>query len=272
MFSEPSQPLHPSDAVLSKARLLPYFLEDAEKPACVLVLPGGGYGNVSHQEGPPIAGWFNSMGIAAAVLEYTVNRETAPEPELYPQPQQQALYAMRYLRANADALNIDANRIGVIGFSAGGHLCACVTNGFDRAAWLLDPDGTLGKTSARPDASILCYAVLSGGEFGHQGSYKNLLGPDVALPGDPEAMSWEKHVHPQCPPTFLWHTATDAAVPVENSYLMAMALRANNTPHELHVFPEGNHGLGLVTIGERRQPGVGQWRSLAENWLMRLGF
>jgi acetyl esterase/lipase len=271
MFNEPSQPLHANHPVLSKARLSPYFLEDAVKPACMLVIPGGGYGNISHQEGPPVAGWFNSMGIAAVVLEYTVNRVTAPEPELYPQPQQQALYAMRYLRANAEALNIDPARIGVIGFSAGGHLCACVSQGFDREDWLLDPDHTLGGISARPDASILCYAVLSGGA-GHIGSYFNLLGKDINVPKDTEFLSWEKHVNPNSPPTFLWHTAADDCVPVENSYLMAMALRANGTPHELHVFPDGKHGLGLVSIGDRRQPGANQWRTLAENWLMRLGF
>lgn len=271
MFNEPSQALHPTDAVLSKARFYPYFLEDAEKPACMLVLPGGGYSNVSHQEGPPVAAWFNSMGIAAAVLEYTVNRVDEPEPELYPQPQQQALYAMRYLRANADELNIDPNRIGVIGFSAGGHLCACTSQGFDRADWLLDPDGTLGDTSARPDASILSYAVLSASDFMHVGSFKNLFGPDVTKE-QAETLGWEKHINPNSPPTFLWHTAADAGVPVENTYLMAMGLQANGTPHEVHVFPEGAHGLGLVSIGDRRQPGADQWRALAENWLMRLGF
>jgi acetyl esterase/lipase len=267
MFKQPSQPLHPTDPVLSQARLYPSFLEDGERFACILVLPGGGYGHVSHQEGPPVAGWLNSLGISAAVLEYTVSAGDA----IYPQPQQQALYAMRWLQANAEALNIDPKRIGVIGFSAGGHLAACLSQGFDRTDWLLDPDGTLAHTSARPDASILSYPVISSGSFGHQGSFDNLLGKESDS-AQREALSWEKHAHPKSPPTFLWHTAEDAAVPVENSYLMAMALQQNQTPHELHVFPKGEHGLGLCSIDFRRNAGAAQWRALAKRWLLELGF
>lgn len=267
MFKEPSQPLHPTDPVLSEARLYPYLLEDGEDFACVLVLPGGGYGMVSHQEGPPVAGWLNSMGISAVVLEYTTSNGEA----IYPKPQQQALYAMRWLRANAKDHNIDPNRIGVIGFSAGGHLAACVSQGFDRDEWLLDPDGNFGNTSARPDASILSYAVISEGELGHQGSFKNLLGSEADASAR-KAISWELQAHPQSPPTFLWHTAEDASVPVENSYMMAMALQANKTPHELHVFPAGEHGLGLCSIDFRRQASTAQWRALAERWLLDIGF
>lgn len=267
MFNEPSQLLHPSDPVLSQARLYPSFLEDGENFACMLVLPGGGYEHVSHQEGPPVAGWLNSLGISAAVLEYTVSDGDA----IYPQPQQQALYALRWLRAKAKRLNIDPNRIGVIGFSAGGHLAGCLSQGFDHADWLLDPDDALGNTSARPDASILSYPVISSGDIGHQGSFDNLLGKGSSAI-EREALSWEKHAHPQSPPTFLWHTAEDAAVPVENSYLMAMALQQNQTPHELHVFPKGEHGLGLCSIDFRRQAGAAQWRPLAQRWLLELGF
>ncbi len=267
MFNEPSQLLHPSDPVLSQARLYPSFLEDGENFACMLVLAGGGYEHVSHQEGPPVAGWLNSLGISAAVLEYTVSDGDA----IYPQPQQQALYALRWLRANAKRLNIDPNRIGVIGFSAGGHLAACLSQGFDHADWLLDPDDALRNTSARPDASILSYPVISSGDIGHQGSFDNLLGKGSRAI-EREVLSWEKHAHPKSPPTFLWHTAEDAAVPVENSYLMAMALQQNKTPHELHVFPQGEHGLGLCSIYFRRQAGAAQWRALAQRWLLELGF
>jgi acetyl esterase/lipase len=140
------------------------------------------------------------------------------------------------------ALNIDPNRIGVIGFSAGGHLAACLSQGFNRSEWLLDPDHSLANISARPDASILSYPVISAGPLGHQRSFDNLLGKGSSAI-ERETLSGEKHAHPQSPPTFLWHTAEDAAVPVENSYLMAMALQQNNTPHELHVFPKGEHRL-----------------------------
>ena len=265
MFKEPSEPLHPTDPILSQARLYPSYLEDGENFACMLVLPGGGYGMVSHQEGPPIAGWLNSLGISAVVLEYTVGST------IYPQPQQQAIYAMRSIREHAASNNIDPNRIGVIGFSAGGHLAACVSQGFDRKEWLLDPDNTLGSISARPDASILAYPVISSGPNANTGSFDNLLGAD-ASEATRAQVSWEQHAHPQSPPTFLWHTADDDCVPVENSYLLAMALQKNKTPHELHVFPEGNHGLGLASIDDRRHATVTQWRSLAEKWLLNLGF
>jgi acetyl esterase/lipase len=265
MFSEPSHPLHTTDFLLSKANLYPYLLEDAVRPGCVLVLPGGGYGGVSHQEGPPVAGWLNSMGVAAVVLEYTVGQG------VYPAPQQQALYAVRYLRAHAEALNIDPDKIGVIGFSAGGHLAACVANGFDRPEWLLDPDGCLEGTSARPDAAILAYPVISSGPFAHVGSFDNLLGVD-ATPEQRAEFSWEHHVHADAPPHFLWHTASDMGVPPENSYLMAMGLSAAKIPHELHVYPEGAHWLGLCSIGGRRQGSAVQWKAQAETWLLARGF
>jgi len=270
MFKEPSQPLHETDPALSSARLYPYFLEDGEDFACVLVLPGGGYSNVSHQEGPPVAAWLNSMGISAAVLEYSVSSNEGLG--TYPKPQQQALYAMRWLRANAAELNINPNKIGVIGFSAGGHLAACVSHGFDRSEWLLDPDACLENVSARPDASILCYAVLSSFSiYMHRGSMENLFGEQVA-PDIQKTVCWEDHVHPEAPPTFLWHTAEDNCVPVENSYQMGIALQKANIAHELHVFPKGNHGLGLVSIGDRRQGSAEQWRPLAELWFRELGF
>ncbi len=265
MFKEPSEPLHPNDPILSKARIYPSYLEDGDNFACVLVLPGGGYHMVSHQEGPPVAGWLNSIGISAVVLEYTVGEK------IYPLPQQQALYALRSIRANAAQNKIDPNRIGVIGFSAGGHLAACVSQGFDREAWHLDPDRTLGELSGRPDAAMLCYPVIQSGETGHSGSFDNLFGQDAGTEVRAQ-VSWEQQAHPQSPPTFLWHTAEDATVPVENSYAMALALQKNKTPHELHVFPTGNHGLGLCSIDTRRQDSAGQWRGLAERWLLNLGF
>jgi acetyl esterase/lipase len=262
---ESSELLHPDEPTLSKARLYNSYLEDGENNACMLVIPGGGYHMISHHEGPPVAGWLNSIGISAVVLEYTVGEN------IFPSPQQQAIYALRSIRANAARHKIDANRIGVIGFSAGGHLAASISNGFDREDWLLDPDHTLGDLSARPDASILCYPVISSGAKGHAGSFNNLFGTDASDEIRAQ-VSWERQAHPLSPATFLWHAAEDTAVPVENSYLMAMALQKNKTPHELHVFPKGNHGLGLCTIGNRRHECATQWRGLAEHWLHKIGF
>ncbi|MFP4259456.1 MAG: alpha/beta hydrolase [Opitutales bacterium] len=235
-----------------------------------LCFPGGGYAHVSHQEGPPVAGWLNSMGISAAVLEYSVSTEEGPG--VYPRPQQQALYAMRWLRACASDLKINPKKIGVIGFSAGGHLAACLSHGFDRGEWLLDPDELFGGLSGRPDASILAYAVISASSpHSHRGSMENLLGEQVGTEVQ-ETLSWENQVHPEASPAFLWHTAEDSSVPVENTYQMAIALQAANIPHELHVFPKGGHGIGLGTIHARRQGSAEQWRSLAERWLRELGF
>lgn len=265
MFKEPSQLLHNNHPVLSQARLYPFILEDAVNSACVLVLPGGGYGGVSHQEGPPVAAWLNSMGISAVVLEYTVGQK------IYPVPQQQAIYAMRYLRKNANELNIDGSRIGVIGFSAGGHLAACVSHGFDRNEWFIDPDKCLEGISARPDLSILCYPVLSSGKFAHVGSFHNLLGKESS-PEEQAQLSWEHHVHENAPPHYIWHTAEDSGVPVENAYLLAMSLQAKKIEHEIHVYPKGGHGLGLVSIGNRREGRAVNWKNQAESWLLSLGF
>ncbi len=270
MFKEFSQPLHPTDSILSSANLYPYFLEDGNDFACMLVIPGGGYSHVSHQEGPPVAGWLNSLGISAVVLEYSVSSNEGPG--TYPRPQQQALYAMRWLRANATALNINPNKIGVIGFSAGGHLAACVSHGFDRDDWLLDPDACLDGVSARPDASILAYSVLSASSLHmHRGSMQNLFGAHLDTDIQ-KSVCWENNVHPHGPATFLWHTAEDTVVPVENSYQMGIALQKEKIPHELHVFPKGAHGIGLGTIDTRRQGSAEQWRFLAERWLRELEF
>lgn len=270
MFKETSQPLHKTNPALATARLYPYLLEDGDNFACVLVIPGGGYAHCSHQEGPPVAAWFNSMGISAVVLEYSVSNDEGAD--TYPKPQQQALYAMRWLRANATQLNINPSKIGVIGFSAGGHLAACVSNGFDREEWLLDPDGCLEGVSARPDAAILSYAVLSAGtEYAHRGSMENLLG-ERNNSQIQKQLCWEKNVHSNSPETFLWHTAEDNVVPVENSYQMGIALQKASISHELHVFPKGQHGIGLGSIHTRRQGSAEQWRPLAERWLRERGF
>lgn len=270
MFKEPSQPLHPTEPALSSARLYPYFLEDGEDFACVLVIPGGGFNEVSHQEGPPVAGWLNSIGISAAVLEYSVSSEEGPG--TYPKPQQQALYAMRWLRANAAELNINPNKIGVIGFSAGGNIAAGVSHGFERSEWLLDPDNCLETVSARPDASILAYGILSSFSlYKPRATMDNLLGKQANLELQ-RTLCWNDFVHPLAPPTFLWHTVEDATVPVENTYHMAIALQQSQIPHELHVFPKGAHGLGLATIDTRRQGSADQWRGLAERWLRELEF
>ena len=225
----------------------------------VVVCPGGGYGGRAAHEGEPIARMFNAAGIAAGVVSYRVS------PHRYPVPQMDAMRAIRLVRANAAAWNVIPNKVGILGFSAGGHLAASVA--------VLADHGDIGsadpvaRQSARPDAAILCYAVVSFGEWGHRGSQNNLLGP-LPAPGMVERMCTEKQVDAQTPPTFLWHTADDGAVPVQCSLLFAQALALHKVPFELHVFPQGRHGLGLATD----DPIVSQWPALCVKWLKKMGF
>ncbi|EDM28841.1 acetyl esterase family enzyme [Lentisphaera araneosa HTCC2155] len=246
-----------------RVTLTPFALESGEDFAAVLVLPGGGYGFCSEQEGDPVAAWFNSMGMSAFVLDYSV------EPCRYPQPLNDARRAMQYIRTHAKKFNIDPNRVGVIGFSAGGHLAASLCNLHDEANIELSDE--LEAVSARPDLCILSYPVISWGEFVHEGSRGNLLGEN---PGEAllDHTSMENAVKPSTPPTFLWHTAEDEPVPVENSYLYAMALQKNKVPHELHVYPDGEHGVGLGMIDYRRDAHYSQWRHSCEKWLLKNGF
>lgn len=152
-----------------------------------------------------------------------------------------------------------------MGFSAGGHLAATLATHFDSG----DPDSAdpVERFSCRPDAIVLGYAAVSFGRFRHHGSFQRLLGndPPEALVRD---LSCEEQVTPETPPAFIWQTADDASVPVENSLLFAMALRRHRVPFELHVFPSGRHGLGLA----RELPEVARWTELCRDWLLRQGF
>ncbi|HYE05307.1 MAG TPA: alpha/beta hydrolase [Planctomycetota bacterium] len=227
--------------------------------ACVVVCPGGGYAMRADHEGEPIARWLNTLGVAAAVLAYRV------APYRHPVPLWDAQRAIRAVRARAGAWKLDAKRIGILGFSAGGHLAASastLSTAGDAAA--TDP---VERESSRPDAAILCYPVITFGEHRHDGSLRNLLGqePDPAMQ---RALSLETRVTAATPPTFLWHTSDEDPVPVFNSLLYATALRTHRVPFALHVFPRGPHGLGLA----QGDATVGQWTTLAARWLTEIGF
>lgn len=218
----------------------------------VVVLPGGGYGNLAlDHEGRQIAEFFNRHGIAAFITRY----RHAPRYR-HPIPMQDAQRAIRYVRANAAKFGVRPDRIGVIGFSAGGHLAATVSTKF----------ATVEGVPSRPDFAILCYPVISFGEFAHQGSRKNLLGENPP-PELVRQMSAELHVSKQTPPTFLFHTDEDQAVPSENSLLYYQALRRNNVPAELHIYRLGRHGVGLA----QTHPQLSTWSTLLLNWLDGLG-
>ncbi|WP_309123830.1 alpha/beta hydrolase [Arthrobacter sp.] len=228
--------------------------EDTPRPA-ILVLPGGGYGQTSAHEGEPVAEWLAGLGVHAFVLRYRV------APHQHPAPLSDAKEAMLWIRGGEHGIAVDADRVGVLGFSAGGHLAATLSTDTPCG------DPHLDVTGAIPDLSVLCYPVVSFIDAVHQGSIDNLLG------GSPSSdllqrMSADLNVTSTTPPAFLWHTADDEPVPVENTFAYARALVRNNVPVEVHVFPHGAHGLGL---GEG-EAGPDEWTVLCGKWLNRHGW
>lgn len=244
--------------------LTPFPLaKGGENLPTIIVAPGGGYSFKAEHEGGPIAEWLNTLGIAAFVVDYRV------APHRHPAPLHDIQQAIRIVRANALAWGIDPNRIGVLGFSAGGHLASAAATLWDRGdAASDDPSScTVARTSSRPDVAVLCYPVISNQEMPHLGSAENLLGPDP----DPtlvQLLSTDQQVTAETPPCFLWHTADDDVVDVKHSLRFAMALRTHGVPFGLHVYPTGQHGLGLATD----DPTVRLWTTEAATFLHDLGF
>ena len=222
----------------------------------VLVLPGGGYGYTSPREADRVAYAFNQQGFQAAVLYYRV------APRRYPEPQQDALRAIRLLRAHAAEWRL-GSRLAVCGFSAGGHLAACC--GTIRKEIDADAGDDADRMETRPDALILGYPVISLTAFGHPGSSRNLTGQES------ETELWRRldlqnRVTAETPPSFLWHTATDQSVSRRNSLAFAEALWQAGVPAELHVFSRGPHGLSLAA----RYPEAAKWVELAGNFLRQV--
>jgi len=239
--------------------LEPYVLDAERARGAVLVCPGGGYGGRAPHEGAPIAKRLNQAGIHGFVAQYRVAPHRHPEPIL------DASRALRIIRHRAAEWRVRPDRIAILGFSAGGHLAGSAGVHADKECTKAGDE--LDVVSSRPDAMILCYPVISSQQFAHLGSFKNLLGPDA--PEDLRRfMSLELHVSESTPPTFLWHTAEDAGVPVGNSLLFASALSRYKVPFELHVYPKGRHGLGLAP----ELPHVATWAELACQWLLEMGW
>lgn len=227
----------------------------------VLVLPGGGYYVLAEHEGQGYAEWFASQGVTAYVLQYRLGSHGYRHPVML----NDAARALRTVRAWARRDGLDPDRIGIIGSSAGGHLAATLLTHFD--AGNASADDPVERESSRPDLGILCYPVISGTTFPHTGSFKNLLGdnPPAELV---RHLSNELHVTADTPPTFIWHTVEDAAVPVENSFLFASALRRAGVPFDLHVYEKGRHGLGLPNPKESVPP----WDIDLLHWLKQRRF
>lgn len=232
----------------------PYPLEvhpaagDGTRPA-VLVLPGGGYERLADHEGRDYAVWLSGLGLHAFVLSYPV------APARHPEPVTAARWALDHVRHGDHGLAVDPAAVGVIGSSARGHLAGSLCVGLG------------GPGSPRPDFAILCYPVISFLSEAHEGSAANLLGPDPS-PQARAAASLEGLVDAQVPPTFLWSTADDEAVPVGNTLRYAKALTEHGVPTELLVLPHGSHGLGLAPD----EPAVAGWSRLCEEWLQRGGW
>jgi acetyl esterase/lipase len=227
----------------------------------VLVCPGGGYRTLaSGHEGKDVAEWLNSLGVSAFVLQYRLGPRYH-----HPVPLQDAQRAIRLVRARAKDFGVDPGRLGILGFSAGGHLAATTGTHFDEGR--ADAADPIERMSARPDFMVLAYPVMSmTAPFSHKGSIENLLGPSPD-PGLAEDLSNEKRVSARTPPAFLFHTADDPGVPVENSLVFAQALHQAGVPVELHVFPKGKHGVGLAP----GDPVLSQWPGLCAAWLRAMG-
>ena len=239
--------------------LEPYLLETTAPVGAVVVFPGGGYGNRADHEGTPIADFYNSKGLHAFVVHYRVS------PNRHPAPLADATRALRIVRNNAAKWNVLVDKIAVCGFSAGGHLAGSTGVHFDLVK--TEADDLCGTVSARPDALILCYAVLSSKNFPHAGSFINLLGEGYS-DDMRDLMCLEEQVDKTTPPSFLWHTAEDSGVPAENSMQFCSALSKFDIPYELHIFSEGNHGLGLA----HQLPEVAVWADLSAVWLAKRGW
>jgi acetyl esterase/lipase len=242
---------------------LTIFLPEASKAVGtgVLVCPGGGYQMLAmEEEGYDPARWLNSLGIAAFVLKYRLGPRYH-----YPAETDDGLRAVRYVRANASSYGIQPERIGIWGFSAGGHLASFVGTHFDSGkAGAADPTD---RVSSRPDFMVLSYAVIALDTlYGHRGSLENLLGghPNPRLV---RYVSSELHVTRQTPPTFLFTTDADTTVPDENSILFYTAMRKNHVPGELHVFEPGAHGMGLASTDAT----LSLWPTLLANWFRTRG-
>ncbi|RVT79575.1 beta-galactosidase [Flavobacterium sufflavum] len=243
---------------VSEPTLIPFLVENkSSKNAAVIICPGGGYALLSiDKEGINVAKWFNSIGVSAFVLKYRLPSDDIMTDKTVG-PLQDAQEAIRTLRRNADIWNLDANKIGIMGFSAGGHLASTAsTHYLDK---VYDAKGDL---SARPDFSMLIYPVISMEKgITHNGSKESLLGK-MASDDLIAKYSNEKLVDEKTPPTFLVHATDDGAVPVENSINYYLALKKNKVPAEMHLYQNGGHGFGLGTKGTHTD-----WPKACEHWL-----
>lgn len=269
-----------TEGSLPETRLITYIQDHYEeinidKRPIVLICPGGGYSYTSVREGEALAMQFLAMGYHAAVLKYSC------APARYPVALTELATAVALIREHAGEWHVDSDAVIVLGSSAGGHLAASIgvlwkEDFLAKAAGIRAED----KYLLRPDGMILCYPVITSGEFAHRGSFENLLGEQEGRAERLEdgdsllcRLSLETRVTADAPPAFIWHTFMDGSVPVENSLLFVSALRRAGISTEFHMYPRGEHGLGLANRltetrdGRAVQEECATWISLAHNWL-----
>lgn len=243
---------------------LTVFLADqsSSNGTAVIICPGGGYLHLAiNKEGYKIAKWFNSFGISAFVLKYRLPSDLIMSNKSIG-PLQDAQEAIRMVRRNASKWHLDPNKIGIMGFSAGGHLAATASTQYAEKVY-----DSKDEVSARPDFSILIYPVISMQDgITHSGSKKYLLGEN-ATSEMVEKFSNEKRVDDKTPKAFLVHATDDKVVPVENSINYYLALKQNKIPVEMHIYENGGHGFGLGVQGTNVN-----WSKACENWLFTNGF
>lgn len=239
---------------------------DSVNGSAILVCPGGGYGHLADQhEGADIAKFYNQYGFDAFVLHYRLNNG-AQQGHRYPAQHNDATTALRLIKSRAKEWKLDPERIGIIGFSAGGHLASTVGT-------MIKPANKKSKValeqwSSRPSFMLLIYPVISlSSKYAHRGSAENLLGknPEFSLL---DSLSTQNRVTAQTPPTFLVHSTDDNAVPPENSVMFYEALRKENIPSSLHIYDHGGHGYGMAP----KDPVLNTWPPLTIKWLERLGY
>lgn len=238
--------------------------KDKATGVAILVCPGGGYGGLAMgHEGSEIAEWFNNMGVTALILDYRHRGKGYG----HPNPLLDAQRAIRLIRSKAKDWGVDPAKIGIMGFSAGGHLASTAGTHFD--AGNKDAADPIEKMSSRPDFMILCYGVLTFDKPNtHQGSRNNLLGDEKDNAELVELYCNEKQVTEKTPPAFLFHTDEDTAVSPENSVMFYMAMRKHKVPAEMHIFRTGRHGIGLA----KGMQGNEKWPGLCEDWLRNMEF
>ena len=254
------------------ARLITYIQDHSDaigvrKRKLVLLCPGGGYEHTSDREAEAMALQFLAMGYHAAVLRYSVS------PSRYPTALLELAKSVQIIREHSNEWNVDADKIVIQGCSAGGHLAVsyCI---FWQEQIVSDALEIVDNKILRPNGMLLCYPVITSGEYGNKHSFENLLGDRYESLKD--SLSLENYINADVPPAFIWHTFEDSCVPVENSLLLVAALRRKGISTEFHLYPRGDHGLSLANEltafpdGYGIVPECASWITLAKTWLNNL--